>query len=126
MDARKLVLFLVGSTFVAVSSGIGVMSSYEQNMPLVTVSLTFFLLGFKISEISISKKFEPRKLVSVKEEINIRRIVLLLLGIMIASFGFSEIGGSISSEETWRSVLGSLYILVGYPMIHYGMEREII
>lgn len=127
-DKKSLAQFFLGSFIISVSSGFGLVKSYNENLVLTALSLGFFILGFRICQDAVSKNNSllPDINQTVSNLGKWKELILFSSGALLMSQGFIFLTSSISSQTVHYSFMGGILILGGYIPTHLVVNETII
>lgn len=121
-DKKSLIGFLLGSLLISFSSGFGLVKSYSGDLIMTALSLSLFIIGFRIcqEEVSDDTKTLSDLILNLPE---LEEGVLFVIGALLMSQGFVYLTTSIIEVSVLYSVIGGLLIFGGYLPTHYSINN---
>jgi hypothetical protein len=129
-DVNEFSWLVLGSIIIALSSGIGLVSSFAGRYLVVYISLLGFLLGYRICQIGVyngkgasSIIFKEGK--GVLKTGNIDRLGLLS-GSLLISMGFVLLTGAIQTASLIQAANAAVIMGAGYMVTHWIVNNTLV
>lgn len=127
MEPKYWLSYLFGFLIVSTSIGAGLVNSFEGNFLPTFLGVTGFILGYKISQLSLEEKISYTELQKRLKNLGLSLSPLVfLMGSGIMAYGFMKITRSISDAEPLTGGFGSLIVFIGYLLAHHATNKVLI
>ncbi len=127
--ARDTAELVAGTVILSAGLGLSALSASERSFIGVFLGFILFILGYKLSQISVRSGHRPPFRETVRDILAQAwavDVLMVIVGSGTITYGFVMLFGSIETANIFRATLAALLMFLGYAMAHYAVNKTVV